>query len=299
MIRDWEANEQEAYDIALNELEAQNNQPALQGIDLLPGSIEYYRVSPPPNLNILTFEPISYGRQPSIGNISALGVNLISDRSKNSEMAFRKRGTGGIGGFSFILQGIYDIEHLIDTSGPSEVPMETYYPPRAVLRYDDAGKPVNPTEMSPTLSNTGYLTSPPLALTTLDAAPSINYTNAKAPISAIRVRVGGIEGYTPEAKSKIEQIAAEIINLTGLDVDVVVGSSPQKVLVHIPGKDPVPPVGYVEEGWIQLGASYNIGRQVQQINVILFAVMLLVSGLYILNTSTMSTLARRARDCYP
>jgi ABC-type antimicrobial peptide transport system permease subunit len=42
-----------------------------------------------------------------------------------------------------------------------------------------------------------------------------------------------------------------------------------------------------------LGASYQIGSEVERINVILFAVMLLVSGLYILNTSMVSTLARQ------
>lgn len=188
--------------------------------------------------------------------------------------------------------GSFDIEELPPLAEQlAYVPLETYYPPLVTLRYDEDGTPVeSPIEVHPTLNPEGYIQGPPLLLTTLEAAELFN---AVDPISAVRVRVGGIDRYSPEAQARIKAIAAEIAARTGLQVDVVVGSSPRRVLVHIPGYEDIPPLGYVEEQWIQKGANLTIGRQVKRSNLLLFGVMLLACSLYILNTTLMSVLGRR------
>jgi len=213
--------------------------------------------------------------------------------SSTQEMRFRQTGAGtGQGGYlPFVIQGEYDVERLARPAMVAEAPLETYYPPLVTLRYDPSGKPVPPQAICPTFSDTGYVVSPPLALTTLQAGARLSFTPEK-PISAIRVRVAGVNQFTPEAQSRIEQVAAEIIQRTGLDVDVTVGSSPRRIMVYVPGDGRVAPVGFVEEGWVQMGISYRIANEVKRVNVWLFSTMLLVSGLYILNTSLMSTLGR-------
>jgi cell division protein FtsX len=188
--------------------------------------------------------------------------------------------------------GGFDIEELPPLAEELVyVPLETYYPPLVTLRYDEGGTPVEPpVEIHPTLNPEGYIQHPPLLLTTLEAAKLFNSVD---PISAVRVRVGDTDRYSPEAQAQIEAIAAEIVARTSLQVDVVVGSSPRRVLVHIPGYEDIPPLGYVEELWIQKGVNLIIGRQIKQGNLVLFGVMLVSCSLYILNTSLMSVLGRR------
>ena len=189
-----------------------------------------------------------------------------------------------------VLVGSFDIDALATRgSNLTYVPLETYFPPQVTLRYDAAGQSVEPKTLSPTLNPAGYIQQPPLLLTTLEAAQAIKGDNC---ISAVRVRVAGIEAYTPEAQNKIEAVAAEIIRLTGLDVDIVVGSSPRRLLVYLPGMGNISPVGYVEEFWIQKGVTLNISQKIEQGNVILFTAMLVVCALYVLNTSLASTLGR-------
>ncbi|NLF10170.1 MAG: hypothetical protein GX597_00100 [Anaerolineaceae bacterium] len=143
---------------------------------------------------------------------------------------------------------MFDVEHLPEVADVNRVPLETYFPPFAELQYDEQGWPVEPRTLRPTLNPASYLQNPPFILTTLEAAQAIGGDDC---ISAVRVRVGGIDTLTPTAQRKIETIASEIVRRTGLTVDVMVGSSPRRVLVHVPG------VGYVEEGWIQKGVSLS------------------------------------------
>jgi len=181
--------------------------------------------------------------------------------------------------------GSIDIGALPGAEGPVYVPLETYYPPLVTLQYDEESRPVDPAiVIHPTLNPEGYIQHPPLLLTTLEAAKLFNPID---PISAIRIRVGGIDRYSPEAQARIEAIAGEIVARTGLEVDVVVGSSPQRVLVYIPG------LGYVEEQWIQKGVNLKITREVKRANLVLFGVMLVSCGLYILNTTLVSAMGRR------
>ncbi|MBC7228684.1 MAG: ABC transporter permease, partial [Thermoflexales bacterium] len=142
---------------------------------------------------------------------------------------------------------------------------------------------MEPKILRPTTDPYGYLISPPLFLTTMEATRAIAGEDC---ISAIRVRVAGVDRFSPEAQSKIEAVAAEIINRTGLDVDIVVGSSPRPVLVHLPG------IGYAEEYWVQKGVALTTHREVQKANLLLFAAMFIVCALFIFNT-TSTTVAGR------
>ncbi|MBC7228330.1 MAG: hypothetical protein H5T61_14045, partial [Thermoflexales bacterium] len=166
----------------------------------------------------------------------------------------------------------------------SRVPLETYFPPLVTLRYDEAGHPVEPRVLRPTMNPCGYILSPPLVLTTLEAARLIAGDDC---ISAIRVRVGGIDQLTPQAQSKIEAVASEIHRKTGLDVDIMVGSSPRRILVHVPG------IGYVEEQWVQKNVSLSYHRRIQSGHLLLITALLLTGGLFAADMAWADLLARQ------
>ncbi|MDY6875306.1 MAG: LysM peptidoglycan-binding domain-containing protein [Chloroflexota bacterium] len=111
--------------------------------------------------------------------------------------------------------GGFDIEKLPPLAeGLVYVPLETYYPPLVTLRYDESGTPVEPpVKVHPTFNPEGYIQRPPLLLTTLEAAKLFNPVD---PISAVRVRVGGIDRYSPEAQARIDAIAGGFLRARGL-----------------------------------------------------------------------------------
>lgn len=289
LIDKWQFEGQDAYEIALAALRERDSEIANNSITQIPPGVSYREIMTFPGEYDITLEAITYGS--STTEHAIISMPLVSfDR----QTIFRETESGGMfgGDIQFLLQGIYDIEKLATPENISQVPLETYYPPNVILQHDESGEPITPIILSPTFNTKGYITSPPLALTTIQASSWIGF-NTKAPISAIRIQVSGIDDFTPESQSKIEAVAAEIIERTGLDVDITVGSSPKKILVHFPTVDPIPPVGYVEEGWVQMGLSYDLAQEIKRVNILLFLVMFIVAGLYILNTSLVSTLGRQ------
>lgn len=197
--------------------------------------------------------------------------------------------------FTLKAQGVFDIEQIPQPADVNRVPMETYFPPVVKLLYDENGQPVSPRVMQPTLGPRSYVLSPPLMLTTLEAARAITNDDCASCISAIRVRVmlEGCPGdyltcpLTPQNQRKIETIAGEIHNLTGVDVDIMVGSSPTRVLVH------VPEVGYVEEQWIQKNITTEYSTRVQSGHLLLLGGLLGIGGLFVLDLAWAEVVARR------
>ena len=236
---------------------------------------------------------------------------------RSPELLFRRLEPQEEVWFEPYVQGLFEVDVLkaLGDASPNQVPLETYFPPLVTLRYDEAGRPVEPpVTLRPSLNAEGYLVSPPDMLITLDAArylltegciewvsvegtfPREEHTKCSPArediISAIRVRVGGITDLTPQAQTRIEQVAQRIVELTGLHVDIMVGSSPQRVLVHIPGYGEVPGLGYVEEGWVQKGVATLVTRGVNRADVLLFSVMLVACLLFLFNANYVSVLGR-------
>jgi len=289
LIDKWQFEGQDAYEIALTALREHNSEITNNSISRIPPGVSYREITASPGEYDTALEAITHGS--STTEHAVISMPLVSfDR----QTIFRETESGGIfgGDIQFLLQGIYDIEELATPENISQVPLETYYPPNVILLYDESGEPLTPVTLSPTFNTKGYITSPTLALTTIQVSNRIGF-NTKAPISAIRVQVSGIDDFTPDAQSKIETVAAEIIERTDLDVDITVGSSPKKILVHLPTVNQISPIGYVEEGWVQMGLSYDLAQEVKRVNILLFLVMFIVAGLYILNTSLVSTLGRQ------
>ncbi|MFZ3070736.1 MAG: hypothetical protein WA110_06420 [Anaerolineaceae bacterium] len=200
--------------------------------------------------------------------------------------------------------GQYDVEQIIKAHANelNEVPLETYNPPEATLKYSDDGKELpQPIPIHPTLNSYGYLTTPPDALISLASLQELilnsctvypeNSSNGleqiECPqkdnfISAIRVRVGGITTMDESAEEKVIAVAKEITELTGLKADVMVGASLQPVLVHIPGMDGIPAVGFVEENWIKKGVTTSYSKGFTLITALAALAMVSAGSLLIL-----------------
>lgn len=246
----------------------------------VPSRIEYRSIDPPfdhrgPVLQIVL--PSQDRNVPSGGDPIRYRKSIDPWRSEDA----RFQAT-----FSISPVGVFDIEAVPRPADVNRVPLETYFPPVATLRYAEDGRPVVPITVRPTLNPHGYLPSPPLLLTTLEAACLLLGEQC---ISAIRVRVAGVDELTPTAQSKIEAVASEILRATGLTVDVMVGSSPQRVLVQVPG------VGYVEEQWVKKNVTTHYGRQIQLGHWLLLAALGLITALYVLDLTWGAIAANRHR----
>ncbi len=207
------------------------------------------------------------------------------------EPTYRAAPQAAMARVSVLVLGTYDASRLgLQQEALTAVPLETYAPAAAQVVADAQGKPFpQPRRLLPGLSPLGYLQSPPTMLTTLDAACAIL---GEPCISAIRVRVQGAQHYSREAQQRLEAVAAEIVRQTGLEVDIVTGSSPREVRVFLPGEGKQPDV-FIAEPWVQKGVHLRIHRQVQRGNRELLGLLVLLALLYTFNASAMWVAQRR------
>ncbi|PZW28334.1 FtsX-like permease family protein [Thermosporothrix hazakensis] len=179
------------------------------------------------------------------------------------------------------------------------LPENTYVPTPTLLKYDAQGKPVPPKEILPTPNPAGYLFQPPLALTTLHVARQLIGDTL---ISAIRVRVSGVDTPNEASWQRIQQLAQSIEQRTGLHALVTLGSSPQPTLVYVPGvkkgeygavRD-VAPLGWVEERWIYPGAGLVYVQQARDTQMLfLGAILLVCTGFLLVSLSAQATARQR------
>jgi ABC-type antimicrobial peptide transport system permease subunit len=188
--------------------------------------------------------------------------------------------------------GVYDPSKLALALDPlTDVPMETYRPATASLVLDKDGNPVNPpTEIINEGTSYSLLTSPPLLLTTIDAAKSIM---GDKPISAIRVKVSGVETINEESQAILEKVAQTIEERTGLITDITLGSSPQPTLSYVPENGPKEAMGWIEQPWVKIGAAFGIYHESKMGSSVLMVIIMLVAIIYVISTNIVSFLARK------
>lgn len=198
----------------------------------------------------------------------------------------------GLRRIEFTVLGTFEASRLSVVKNPdSQLPLMTYRPAEAAQALDASGRPVNPPRVvSGGLTPTGFLSSPPVLLTTLDAALKINGDRA---INAIQVKVQGSEHFTPEDVAQVRQVADEIRKRTGLVAEVVMGSSPMNVLVHVPASNGHPDLGWFQEQWIHKNAAVTTVQQAEFGYSAFIAMVLLVALLYAVATGLAGVAARR------
>ena len=124
------------------------------------------------------------------------------------------------------------------------------------------------------------------------------------PISAIRIRVAGIDVFTPDAQQKLLAAASGLQSL-GYEATIVAGSSPQQLPVLVSGyalattdafgAQQIGDLGYIEQEWSRLGAVTEADAAVSATSVALLAVCVLAMGILLAVVQLGSITARRAQ----
>ena len=195
--------------------------------------------------------------------------------------------------------GQFDPSKIAGFADPNQATLSNFQAP--VLTAGDAassaalhGKPV-----LPDFNLGGYISQPPLLLTTLSALSAFENPDAyshsatKAPISVIRVRVSGVTGTDALSRARINQVATEIQHATHLTVDITTGSSPAPQKVDLPAGRYGRPELTVNEQWTKKGVAVVILRAVDRKSAALFALVLIVCAFFLANASFAAVRTRR------
>ncbi|MFY9578966.1 MAG: FtsX-like permease family protein [Gaiellaceae bacterium] len=195
--------------------------------------------------------------------------------------------------------GRYDPTRLPGFSPLSRVPLETYYPPELLPGDQRSKRLLRGHPLLPSENIGDYVAQPPLFLTTLDGmAPFLNSkyyagANSRAPISVIRVRVKGATGPDAVSQARVRQVATEIHDRTGLQVDITAGSSPKRLHVALPPGRYGRPALLLQEGWSKKGVSVSFLRALDQKRLGLLALILVACVFFLANGAFAAVRGRR------
>ncbi|MFC4018212.1 ABC transporter permease [Micromonospora sp. GCM10011542] len=206
-------------------------------------------------------------------------------------------GTGNQDARQWRAVGLFDPEKLTGFSDVGKVPLETYERPRAEGADDRSRTALGGQPLEPSGNPAGYLSAPPLLLTSLSSLPGLlahgDSTQRTAPISAIRARVSDVDGYSERSAERVRLIAEQIATTTGLDVDITLGSSPAPQSIDLPAGAFGRPDLRLTENWSALGVASVITKAVDRKSAVLFALVLVVCALFLGNAVTAAVRDRR------
>jgi len=197
--------------------------------------------------------------------------------------------------------GRYDPTRLLGFSPLSKVPLETYYPPELLPGNPASRRALHGKPLLPSTNIGDYVAQPPLFLTTLEGmGPFLNSkyyagANGRAPISVIRVRVKGVTGPDALSQTRVRQVATEIHDRTGLQVDITAGSSPKQLLVRLPAGKFGRPALLLREGWSKKGVSLSFLQALDRKRLGLLS-LILVSCVFFLANGAFAAVRGRRRE---
>lgn len=175
--------------------------------------------------------------------------------------------------------GIYDPARLPVADDPlTHLPLVGYRPETGTEVVAAAGQALNPPKpVLPDGSPEGLWTAPPEALVPLNAVTPLL---GPAPISSIRIKVAGVGALGSGGQARLQAVAHEIIDATGLPVSIMRGASPQQILLH-PGRlKGFAPTGWIQTEWVRLGTSVEILRQVSLNQGVMLGPVLVAAALF-------------------
>ena len=195
--------------------------------------------------------------------------------------------------------GVFDPARIKSFARLSQVPLGDYQPVDASPASAASRRALHGSDLLPSQNLGGLLSQSVNLITTLSDLPTLEnsqiYTHVPAadPISVIRVRVAGVTGPGALSRERINAVAQQIEQRTGLDVDVVAGSSPSPVTIDAPaGKFGQPPLT-LSQNWVKEGVAVAILRAVDKTSVALYILILVVCGLFVANAATAAVRGRR------
>jgi hypothetical protein len=195
--------------------------------------------------------------------------------------------------------GEFDPARITSFDPLSQVPLGDYQPVPAAPATAASRRALHGGDLLPSQNLGGLVSQPVNLITTLSALPALENSSffsrvsAADPISVIRVKVAGVTGPGALSRERINAVAQQIEQRTGLDVDIVAGSSPSPVTIDLPaGKYGQPPLT-LSENWVKEGVAVAILSEVDKTSVALFALILVVCVLFIANAATAAVRGRR------
>ena len=198
------------------------------------------------------------------------------------------------------LVGIFNPAKIKAFDPLSRVPLGAYEPVVAAPANPAANRALHGSDLLPNQNLGGYVSQPVDLVTTLSALPALQnqgYYSTKLPladpISVVRVRVAGVTGPDPVSLERIREAAQQIEVRTGLDVDIVAGSSPSPTTIDLPaGKFGQPPLT-LSEDWVKKGVAVAILSAIDKNSLVLFALILIVCVLFVANSAAAAIRGRR------
>ncbi|MEV8510872.1 FtsX-like permease family protein [Dactylosporangium sp. NPDC051484] len=188
--------------------------------------------------------------------------------------------------------GTYDASRLTRFDDLTRVPLETYEQTPAVGADKRSVDLLGGKALSPGGNPAGYLLSPPAFLTTLTAAKQ--YLGGSTDlISAIRVRVEGVDHYSKVNAERV-RLVAERIAAAGLDVDITFGASLMPQTVELPAGAFGRPTLALNESWVRKGVSSSVEQAADRKSLVLFVLVLVVCALFVANAVTAAVRSRTA-----
>ncbi|MGL5406184.1 MAG: FtsX-like permease family protein [Propionibacteriaceae bacterium] len=192
--------------------------------------------------------------------------------------------------------GVFDGSKIMQGPALAQVPMELYSSV-PVLPADAATKEIVGERMLSDLNPAGYLQPAAAALIPISQLGVLQDRVAGidqiAPISVMRVRVADVTGNNEISRERIRSVAEQIALETGLDVDIVVGSSSSKQLVKLPASKLGLPSLRLHEMWTKKGVSVVVTQAVDRKSLLLFGLIFLSSALTVAMGAHASVRARR------
>lgn len=259
--------------------------------------------------------------KPQGGTLRAVpvGNNLKKLWVDGSDFSVAPAGTNDVSFRMITLHRRFSLESGVLGDAPALVSVGTYQPGQLPNQEDLvsellAGFATAPTKAAdassraalgdddvPVSTNIADLVQPPpLMLMDLRSLPKLtgatwNPSTSAAPLSAIRVQVKGVTGVDELSRERVRLVAQRIRERTGLDVDITVGSSAtDKTLVEPAGKFGRPRL-VLRQTWVKLGVAVEILRALDKKSLVLFVLVLLVSGLTVTNSAVASIRSRRTQ----
>jgi putative ABC transport system permease protein len=198
------------------------------------------------------------------------------------------------------LAGIFNPAKINEFDPLSRVPLGAYEPVAATPANPASNRALHGGDLLPNQNLGGYVSQPVDLVTTLSALPALEnegYYGTKLPlsdpVSVIRVRVAGVTGPNPVSLERIREVAQQIELRTGLEVDIVAGSSPSPTTVGLPaGKSGQPPLT-LSENWVKKGVAVAILTAIDKDSLALFALILIVCVLFVANSASAAIRGRR------
>ncbi|MBO9579040.1 MAG: hypothetical protein J7480_09780, partial [Microbacteriaceae bacterium] len=200
-------------------------------------------------------------------------------------------------GYPVVPVGTFDPAAIADAGAVDFVPLGAY---ESIGSTIESGEHAG-AELAPSVSGLGLVSPRTVAIAPIAAATAWGQED---PVNAIRVRVGGIAGYSADAQQRVVATAAAIEAL-GYRAVVVAGSSPTDVTVEVDDyafgvaspddRQRVGTLGAVTQHWSELGAAARADVAISTSSVALLGLALLSAILLLIAAQFAAIPVRRER----